>query len=203
VRARAAALIGTISLALVVLLAGCEGDRNDARKSAPRTVEETVDPLPNLLPGWSEHVNRHGGFAIGVPPGWSASAHGARSELRSPERLAAVSIGVDRTSDAIDAPLERFAAATLKAGLPGVSGLDAGSPRPFRHPYQAVSVEATGVAGEAGLAEDLELVLIRRDGLATYTALVAQNAERGRGVYAAQIDQMLATLRGRPIGARS
>jgi hypothetical protein len=180
-------------------IAGCGDDAGGSGDG----VRETVDPLPELPRPWSPEVSREGGFAIGVPPRWNARRRGTRLELRSPDRLVAVSLASNRNEEIQSVRLRKVARATLRAGLPGVRKLEARDPRGFRHRYEAVSLSATGLAGrDPPVRERLTLVVIRRQELATYTALVAENAvARGRP-HREEVERILRTLRGRPIGAR-
>jgi hypothetical protein len=199
--AKLATIAATAILLASSVIAGC--DEEDGGSGDSGSVSETVDPLPELPRGWEQHVNEDAGFAIGVPPEWSARARGERSELRSPDRLVAISIAADRSEDALGVPLPDLARATLRAGPPGVRKLEAGRPRPFRHRYEAVSLGATAVAGEnPPVRERLHLFVIRRPGLATYTALAAENAETSARPHREEIERALRSLRGRPIGAR-
>jgi hypothetical protein len=200
VLAKLAAL--TAGCVLLIGFAGGCGDGSDGPDSS-RPVTETVDPVPKLPRGWKPHVNRDGGFALGVPPGWSARAHGAHSELRSPDRLVAISIAADRSEETLAIPLPELARTTLDAGLPGIRKLEARDPRPNRHRYDAVSLAASALAGkDPPVRERLTLIVIRRQGLATYTALAAENTEASARPHREEIERALRSLRGRPIGAR-
>lgn len=191
---RTGALIA--ALALASLAVGCGEDADEAPPTAP---VETADPLPELPAGWSVHANRDAGFALGVPPGWTARARGVRSELRSPERLAALAVTVDRTDEVLAAPLDELASATIAAEVPGLRDVEPGEPRPLRHRYEAVALRATGVAGDEDVPERLLLAVVRREGIATFTALAARNARRSPHLYARQMERAIRSLRSRPI----
>ncbi len=185
------------ALVAVIGLFGAIGCGDDELKP-PQQRPETVDKLPKLAPGWHEYVNHRAGFAIGRPPGWRADRRGTSTLLMSPDRLVAVSISADRTSEAIEFPLGEYARQAAEA-LPGFEDLDVGKPRRFDAHYQAKAVKATGKT-KHGLHQRLLFIAMRRDQLATYAVLVAGNAEQESGYYADEALRMVRTLRGRPIG---
>ena len=193
-RLRGARLVSAI-VALVGLigLLGC----GDDEPAPPEHRAETVDKLPKLPPGWHEYISHRAGFALGRAPGWRANRDGASTLLRSPDRLVAISISADRTSEAIEFPLGDYALETAKA-LPGFHHLDVKRPHRFEAHYTARSVAASGEKGQ--LRQRLLLIALRRDRLATYAVLVASHAERNTGFYENEALRMVRTLRGRPIG---
>lgn len=183
------------AVALSPLIAGC-GDWGTTTTSLP---VETIEKSPDLPKGWTEHANKAVGFTIGVPPGWSVEDHGVRTELLSPEHLAAVSVTVDRTDEVLDVPLEELASATVSAGVPGLRQVKPGEPRPFEHRYDAVLLGATGVGGDKNVHERLQLAVLRREGIATFTVLAAENAKNHPHFYDKQIKQIIRSVRSRPI----
>jgi hypothetical protein len=200
VRRRASALSAVCILLAAGVIGGCGDD--GAGSEGSDAVVETVDPLPKLPPRWKPHVNRDGGFALGVPPGWTAHSRGPRTELRSPDRLVAVSIAADRTADAVEIPLRELARRTIRTKIPGLRRVEPRPPRPDRHRYRAVSLEAKAIAAEEPpVRERLELVVIRRERLANYTALIAEPLDGMTAPRSREAERALRTLRGRPIGA--
>ena len=117
--------------------------------------------------------------------------------LISPDHLVAVSISADRTTEAIEFPLDDYAEQATAALAFGQ--IDAGEPHRFEAEYNAEAVEATGRA-RGGLRQRLTFIAMRRDHVATYAVLVARNAERDTRYYAQEALRMIRTLRGRPIG---
>jgi hypothetical protein len=178
-----------------VLIAGC-GDSGTTTTTQP---VETIDRPAKLPPGWYTWTNKQAGFTIGVPPGWSADNRGVRTELLSPEHLAAVSVTVDRTNEVLDKPLDQLASATIAVGVPGLRHVQPGEPKDFGGHYDAVLLKATGVGGDQNVKERLQLAVLRRPGIATFTVLAAENASDHPHFYDEQIKKIMRSLRSRPI----
>jgi hypothetical protein len=180
------------AVALTFAAGGC-GDE----ESPPRPVE-TSDPLPKLPRDWKREVNRRAGFAIGVPPGWSARDRRRSSLFRSPDLLVAVSVSADRSQEGLAVPLEEFANRVADA-LRGFKRLRTGRPRPFRARYEAVAVPGSGQSAKGGVPQNLLVVVERDEGVATYTALVARNAKPGARSHRDEVSRMVRSLRSRPV----
>jgi hypothetical protein len=192
-------------------LAGCGGSKDDvasestaaASEPAPARTE-TVDAPASLPASWTREVNRRGGFSFGVPRGWKAERRGPVSLVRSFDRLVAISIAADRSAGGLElAPgsYARRAAAALRGyrGAPEV-----GRPRGFAHPrYDASQVRGEATA-RGGVDQRIAAVVLRRRGLATFTAVIAANAKRVSGADRRLAAQLVRSLRGRPArGQRS
>lgn len=186
-----------VAFVVLVGLVGAGGCGSDEPEPTPPSTE-TVDELPKLAEGWKPYVNHRAGFAIGRPPGWRAEERGAATLLRSPDQLVAVSISADRTTDAIEFPLDEYALGAAEA-LTGFEDLEVEKPRPFEARYDAEAVAATGET-KGGVRQRLEFIAMRRGSLATYAVLIARNAEEESGFYAHEALRIVRTLRGRPIG---
>ncbi|MGH2954907.1 MAG: hypothetical protein ACRDK9_13015 [Solirubrobacterales bacterium] len=187
-------------IGLALLAAGCrDSDEPEPEPRPPETAEE----LPKLPSGWQPHTNRPGGFAIGVPRGWKASDRRISTLVRSFDRLVAVSITPDRTDDALELPLDDFATRALLALDGFESAIEPGDPRPFGHRYEGITVKARATAAKTGIEQALELIVLRREGLAAFTVVIAGNAERDSGPARRVARRMVATLRGRPVAAPS
>jgi hypothetical protein len=223
---RPGALIATLALLALPVLASC-GDEEDASSDragrppaqtitdgtddlAPaETGPEDADPLPKLPAGWGREINEGAGFAIGVPPRWTAapSPAGQGTVLSSPDELALISITADRTAGALELPLGEFARRTAEALGTEVAGagrftkLEIDRPRPFGHRYDAAAVEATGTPVRSGVHERIMVAVIRRDGYATYIVVVRSNAKHS-SPFADEdtFEQAIRSLRGRPAG---
>lgn len=176
--------------------AGCGSDGDEEPVAAPL---ETREPSPDLPRGWSVHQNEDAGFAIGVPPEWKARDRGIGTELRSPERLAAISVAADRTSEVLAIPLDQLATATIAGQIPGLSEVEPGEPRPLRHRYDAVQLRSRAVAERENVQERLLLAIVRRPEVVTFTILAAHNAEEHPRFYEDEIERMIRSLRSRPI----
>jgi hypothetical protein len=183
-----------VSVTGALLLAGCDLGEKDEPPPAP---VEAADPPPKLPRSWSRHVDRKLGFAIGLPPHWSAKDRRRSSLLRSPDRLVAVSVSADRTEGGLAVPVEEFAERVAKA-LPDLKQLKADRARPFRARYDAAAVTAKAKA-KSGVPQRLLVVVERRDDFATYTAVVAANAKHGGHAHRDEVLRMLRSLRGRPV----
>jgi len=177
---------------LALLLDGCDVGEKDEPAAQPR---EKADPLPQLPKRWSRHVNRKLGFAIGVPPRWSADDRRRSSLFRSPDRLVAVSVSADRTEGGQSVPIEEFARRVTRA-LPELKRVRAERPRPFRARYDAAAVTATA-RSHGGVPQRLLVVVQRREPFVTFTAVVAANAKQGALAHRDEVLRMLRSLRGR------
>ena len=195
---RAAALL----IVAAIVVGGCGGSDSSTTGQSTTTQRhhsEDADPLPDLPAGWKPYLNRVGGFAVGLPPGWKATRKGTGSLLRSFDRLVAVSISPDRTPDAQELPLDKFATRALLA-LPGVgAGVQPSGPKPYDHHYDAV--KSTFETKQSGIKLRDSLIVIRRDGLVTFTVLIAANADPAARPAEEIARKVVATLRSQPPSA--
>jgi hypothetical protein len=183
-------------LALSAIAAGC-GDGSDD-PGPPAQAPETAHRVPDLTPRWEVHVNRPGGFAFGLPPGWRARDRGTSTLVRSLDRLVAVSIVPDRTPGAIEVPLDDFARRALVA-LPGFEReLTPSRERRFRHRYDGIRVEGRATAKGTGVRQRVRLIVLRRGRQVTFTVIIAANV-RGGGAATGVAERMVRTLRSRPV----
>jgi len=188
-----------VAAAALALLSGCGGDDSPDGMSEPPRPAETVDEVPDLPPRWQVHANKAGGFAFGLPPGWKADDRRSSTLVRSFDRLVVVQITPDRTTEALDTPLEEFATRALIA-LPGFEGdLEPGEPHKQKHDYEAIEVTATGISAETGVPQRLRLIVLRRDRLVTFTVVIAANRDRAAGASEALAEALVRTLRSRPV----
>ena len=181
-------------------VAGCGGDGEEAPATPDRPqAVEAADELPALPRGWEPFANPGAGVALGRPPGWKADEDGTVTRLTAPDELVVVSISADRTNEAFDLPPGEFARQTAAALTGYREPLEPSRPKPFRHRYDGAQVAARGVAAKSGVRQDVRVVVIRRDGLAVVTAVVAANAEPGSAAEVRAALQALETLRTRPV----
>jgi hypothetical protein len=189
-------------VAVTVAAGGCGGDDSDDTSVPPPPTErlETVDKLPKLPDGWKRYENRRGGFVVGLPPGWKASQRdrGPTSLIRSYDRLVAISISPDRTPAALDLDLDQFATRAVDA----LSGLErrsrASAPRAYEHRYEAVRSTVEGKESDSGVRQRVSVTVLRRDHLATFTVVVAANADKRARPSERLAGEVVATLRSRP-----
>lgn len=193
-RATVAAVVAAIAIA------GC-GDSDDpaatTRPAPAPTAEETVDHLPKLPREWRRELNPQGGYAFGLPRGWSHRTRGASSLIRSYDHLAAISIVVDRSAAAFEVPLQKFASETAGALPSYPGGLRDLRTRRFRHPYEGVEVRARGTA-RGGVAQEVAVIALRRDSGATFTAVLAASVKPVAEASLRLARDVVATLRSRP-----
>ena len=209
---RARAIIAGILFACAAgaALAGCgEDSGSDEPASAATVTTETADPLPKLPRGWTSTVNEAGGYAVGVPPGWSEKQSAAKTTLRSPGSAVVASVTADRSNEALEANLAEYSAGIAMEVAPGVIS------RPIDKPPvpDLAGYESAGVTvldgdapppvrgqGVAATGQRLQVVVVRRIGLAAYPVLVAGSA----AIKPRQLDpvanELVRSLRGRPVG---
>jgi hypothetical protein len=187
------ALVGLLAACGV---AGCGGEGDDSPSPRP---PETTDQLPKLPAGWSPTVNGAAGLAIGVPPGWTAKTAAARTTLRAPGRAVVISVTGDRTSDALELPLDEYATQVAEGLVSqGFEQLEVGESEERKSAYEAAGVTATGTPKGDGAPQTLEIVIVRRPDLAAYPTLIASVAG-APSKQLAQARTSVASLRGRPV----
>ena len=190
-RARLAAL----AAAALIALPGCG---TEVEPPEPRPTE-TVHRVPDLPAGWRPFANTAGGYAFGLPRGWRATDHGSRTEIRSYDRLVAITINADRTDEALALDPAEFAAAALAVAPGYEEPLAPGPPREFEHRYEASQVTAGGTAKATGLKLEVSEIALRRDQVAVLTALIAANARPQARHSQRLAERLVGTLRSRPV----
>ena len=187
-----------LSLLAAALLSACGSDDPEPAPGGERAVE-TAHELPKLPRGWTPYANAAAGFALGRPPGWAVRGEGIVTRMTAPDELVIVTISADRTGEALELDPGAYATQTL-AALEGYKRpLEPSNPRPFPHRYEAVEARSSGVAAGTGVHQDVRTVVIRRDGLAVVTAVLAANAERAPAAEVTAALKALRTLRTRPV----
>jgi hypothetical protein len=183
------------------VIAGC-GDSSDDETTTTTTTpapppRETIDHVPKLPDSWHKYVNERGGFALGLPRGWKEKPSGATALVRSYDRLVAISIAPDRRPEALDDPLDEVADATA-AALTGFKGeLERKPVRDCEHRYECAEVRARGTA-KGGVEQRLQVIVLRRDGVAQITAVIAANEKKSADESLHLAKRVVATLRTRP-----
>ncbi len=161
-----------------VALAGC-GTDSKGPSSTQTTVAATPQAPAEIPRSWRREIDTKHGFSAGVPPHWQLVGKGRSVLFRSPDRLVALSLAVDRNEAAFGTPPVQFARRAL-ASLSGYRGsLIAGPPRPIgATPLATAAVRAQGVAKGTGVRQKVEFVVLRRDHLVNFTAVIAANAKQ-------------------------
>lgn len=166
-----------VSLVAAVALAACGSD--DPAPTTTTREAETAEVLPELPRGWNPYVNRAAGFSLGRPPGWEASEEGRATLFRSPDELVAMTISADRTDEAQELPLKEFATRTFSA-LSGLKEIEFGEPERFRSHYDGVLLEGRARRVKNRLLEKIRVIVLRREGLATISAVIFGNSGEGQ-----------------------
>ncbi len=187
-------------LLLVAALAGC-GDSGDELSSTTTTTpepppKETRDPLPERPKDWEPYVNERGGYALLLPRGWKADPDGPQTLIRSFDRLVAISIAPDRSSEARATPIEDYATNTADQLGGFEKGLDVKGMRPYDHHYEGVEVFGTGTSRD-GVDQKASVIVLRRGEVATVTVFLAANAKPSAAESVRIANRAIATLRTR------
>jgi hypothetical protein len=210
-RFRAGGTLSALGLGLAVVavmpaFAACGED--DAQEPPPRPPE-TAQQVPDLPRGWTVERNAEHGFALGAPPGWRSggacgrigAAGATATVLCSPDGLVTLSVSADRTDEALEISPDEFATRTLNGLGEGFEDeLAAGKPRRFEARYEGAAVRASGTA-KTGVEQDVTVVVLRRDRVANFTAVIASNAEKPTEPAVELAEQALRSLRSQPVGA--
>jgi hypothetical protein len=191
------AYLGLLAIALsAVAIAACGSDATTHDGEAP---DERLQPVPELPRGWKVETNSGGGFALGVPPGWRAARDGIRTRLSSPDELVGISVTPDRSDEPLDADLEQLTEATAIQYGRQFDDFEIKGTKRYDHQYDAFSAAAK--AKDKDVGQEVELVLLRRDGIVTFTVVTQRNERFGSGVYVPTIDRVVRSIRSRPVGA--
>jgi len=175
----------------------------------PEDPAEIPDEPAKLPKGWSEEDNPTAGFTFGLPPGWSArpTEGGQGSVITSPDELIVMTITADRTTGALELPLDEFATRTAEALGSDVVGADrfedlfVTDPAPFKvdEGYEAEAVRASGTSSKTGVEELVFVVVVRRPDVASYVVISRENAEqKSKVVSRDDVKLIVRSLRGRP-----
>jgi hypothetical protein len=202
--AHGAALAAAVGLVLAA--AGC-GEREEPEPTTTTPVEQ-AEKVPKLPDRWKVLRVPDQGFALGQPPGWhkgrqclaKKTSPGTTTVLCSPDRLLTLSISADRSAEALEITPEEFAARVMaRLSENYQKPLDPGKPKPFKAHYDGAQVNATGKAAK-GIREDVRVIVMRRDDVAVFTAVIAKHASKATGTHTKFAERALKSLRSRPVG---
>jgi hypothetical protein len=194
--------VALAAVALAALGVGC-GEREEPE---PTTPVERAEQVPKLPEQWSVIKVPDQGFELGKPPGWKRGkaclakrdSPGTATVLCSPDKLLTLSISADRTGDALEITPEEFATRTM-AALSGNyrTPLDPGEPKRFPGHYPGVEVSSSGKAA-GGVRQDVSVIVLRRDNVAVFTAVIASNAAKATRQHTEFAERALRALRSQP-----
>jgi hypothetical protein len=203
---RSVGVAAAVSAASVAIGVGC-GERDEPEVTTTTPPVERAEKVRKLPHRWEVERNRKQGFALGVPPGWKRGPKACHVKdvskeatvMCSPDRLITLTITADRTDEALELSTHNFAVEVMA----GISRnyqrpLDAGKAKPFEAHYDGAKVGATGRAA-TGVREDVSVIVLRREGLVTITAVVAAHATRATGKHKKFAERALRTLRTKPV----
>ncbi|MGZ5310686.1 MAG: hypothetical protein ACXWZK_03050 [Solirubrobacterales bacterium] len=186
--ALATACLAIAAVAVISLIQGEEEEGASVRVAPP---PETADPLPELPRGWSAETNAAGGFALGVPPGWSAKSAGEQTTLRSPGSSVVARVTADRTEAAVNAGLDEYAEGLLEE----LGGPDEAEAETMSAP---AGYERSTASGEGPGGRRLDVFVVRRPELAAFPILVASDRAVKRAKLDPIVAELVGSLRGRP-----
>jgi hypothetical protein len=192
-------VVGTCVAAGAGAGAGCGGS-DTPKPPEPPTPPETNDRPARLPEGWTRLVNRHAGFSVGIPPGWKARGARGATLVRSGDRLLAVSITADRSSEGRDLSPANYSERLAKA-LRGYRKLRVGRPVPVvKAHYPGASITATGTFQRTRVRQVIRAVALQRRGQVTYALVFFRTARSPAALYRPAITGMIWTFRARAPG---
>lgn len=204
-----ASLMLMAALAVAALLAGCGDEDDPAAGGEPSGTRPPEEPesVEGLPAGWTEEENEAQGFALGAPPGWRSGGEclesGAEAVsvtiLCSPDKLVTLSVSADRTDEALELSPEDFAVRTMTGLADSYEGLEPGKPEGFKGHYEGATVEGSGKAVGTGVDQDVTVTVLRRAGVANFTAVIAANADKPTQPAVELATEALDTLRSQPV----
>lgn len=178
-----------------MLASGCGGE--ERIEGSPDPASERTDRPAEPPPGWRTFVNRRAGFSLSLPRAWSARTRRSATLIRSSDRLLAVTVAADRGEAGRSTRPRRYAMSAFRA-VPGFRRLrpnEAGRVRGSRYP--SGRVDGSGVLARRRQRQRITVAAFRRPGRVTFTVIAFGAVVGGRAVHRANLDVLLASLRGR------
>jgi hypothetical protein len=194
------------AVALVAVGAGC-GEREEPEPTTTTPPVERAEKVPKLPQQWKVIKNTDQGFALGLPPGWRRGQEclakkaqgGSTTVFCSPDKLLTLSITADRTDDGLELTPGGFALRVMASLSENYQKpLDPGKPKRFEGHYDGAKVSASGQAAK-GVREDVTVIVLQRDDIATFPAVIASNAAKATGQHTKFAERALRTLRSQPV----
>jgi hypothetical protein len=192
--------------ALVAAVAGC-GERDEPEPTTTTPPVERAEKVPKLPGQWNVIKNTDEGFALGLPPGWRRGKEclakkaqgGSTTVFCSPDKLLTLSVTADRTDEALELTPGGFALRVMASLSENYQKpLDPGKPKRFEGHYDGAKVSASGQAAK-GVREDVTVIVLQRDDIATFTAVIADNAAKATGQHTKFAERALKSLRSQPV----
>ena len=179
-------------IALVVAAALCAGcGKGGGSGPPPRAADRPAKPPP----GWRTVANRTAGLTIAAPRRWTVRLKDGATLIRSPDRLAVVTIGADRTAPGRELPVAEYARETLQ-DLPGFDGsLSEHTGRVRGSPYRSAVVQGAGTVRTSHRPQRITVGAFHLSGRVTFVLVAFRNARFPSAFDASTIRRMLRSLR--------
>lgn len=194
-RASAVLAIGVVAM---FAAAGCGGE--DEFKGSPDPATERNHRAAKPPPGWRTFANRRAGFTLSIPRDWRARTRRGATLIRSSDRLMAITVAADRSSDGRETRPRRYARQAFRA-LPGFRRLrPREAARVRRSPYASRRMDGSGVLARRRQRQRITVAAFQRRGRVTFTVVAFSAAIPAAGPHRRALGTLLASLRGRRPG---
>src|SRR5437764_9741572 len=184
-------------IALVVAAALCAGcGKSGSSSPAPPLADRPAKPPP----GWRTVANRRAAFTIAAPRRWTARLKDGATLIRSPDRLAVVTVGADRTAPGRELPVSEYARETLQ-DLPGFDGsVSEHTGRVRGSPYHSAVVQGAGTVKTSHRSQRITVGAFHLAGRVPFVMVAFRNARLPSGFDAPTFRRMLRSLRAGVLG---
>ena len=151
-------------LAAAAVTTGCGGDDSTTATQPGRPAKPP--------PGFRTVANEAGGFTVAVPRSWRTRRIDRSTRVRSPGRLAAITITPDRTAAGRNTPPSQYARQTLEA-LPELEGSVDPEGRQVRGtPYSSALVRARGTIASSPRQQEIAVAALHIPDRVTFAATI-------------------------------